>query len=148
MDGGVERREGAERQGQAVKSRVNCSPSSCIKFKGGWCTKLPLINCKQKGVEEGMGVGGEQGSGLAYMISTLGQMMSSIRMDTAIFHLFPHQSNLSVLTRGWDVCFCMCECACACFLQTERHRQSPDLTWRALSGINKVQQSAPLLFYP
>ncbi len=55
MDGGAERREGAEGLGQAVKSRVNCSPSSCIKFKGGWCSKLPLINCKQKGVEEERG---------------------------------------------------------------------------------------------
>lgn len=53
----MERREGAEGLGQAVKSRVNGSPSSCIKFKEGWCTKLLLINCKQRRVEEGIGEG-------------------------------------------------------------------------------------------
>lgn len=95
---------GAKGLGQSVKSRVNCSPSSCIKFKGGWGTKLPLINCRQKG---GTG-GGKQGSSSAYMISTLGQMMSSIKTDTAICHLFPHQSNLSVLTDGWHMCLFMC----------------------------------------
>lgn len=38
---------GAKGLGRAVKSSVNCSPSSCIKFKGG-CKNYPLINCKQK----------------------------------------------------------------------------------------------------
>lgn len=47
MDGGAESREGAKGLGRAAKSSVNCSPSSCIKFKEG-CKNYPLINCKQK----------------------------------------------------------------------------------------------------
>lgn len=39
MDGGVEKRKGAKGLGQAVRSSVNCSPSSCIKFKGDKCAK-------------------------------------------------------------------------------------------------------------
>ena len=39
-------------------------------------------------------------------------------------------------------------CASVCVCETERHRQSPALTWRALSAINRVQQTASLIFYP
>lgn len=73
------------------------------------------------------------GSGLAYMISTLGQMMSSIRMDTAICHLFPHQSNLSVQTRGWDMFMYVC------LLEIERLQQISRLY---LTDIKWHQQSA------
>lgn len=72
----------------------------------------PLINCKQK-----EGRGGRRVSSLAYMISTLGQMMSSIKMDTAICHLFPHQSNLRVFFFYIVTCVCVCLCVCACVFQ-------------------------------
>lgn len=125
MDGGVYRTDG----GLGTWATVNGSPSSCIKFKGDCRTKLPLINCKQKG-------SGESGEapGLAFVISTSGQMMSSIRPDTAICHLFPHQSNLNVLTRSRDMRLCMCA------------------LWRqrgmAIGVVPGVQQFGPVPYHP
>lgn len=51
---GEEKRKGAKGLGQAERSSVNCSPSSCIKFKGDWCAKTTHWSIWSK-KEEGVG---------------------------------------------------------------------------------------------
>lgn len=128
--GRMERREGANGLGQAVKSRVNCSPSSCIKFKGGWCTKLPLINCRQR--EWRKGRGGRARLWFGIRDQHIG--------PNDVIHQDGHCNLLSIsssiklecLYKGLGYVFMhVCMCSCGCLLDTGGLQQSAELTWRA-----------------
>lgn len=139
-DGWGSEKEGGRARDWDRQQRAKSTPlpPHALNSKKTGVQKLPLINCKQR---EGMG-GGKPDSCLAYVISTLGQMMSSIKMDTVICHLFPHQSNLSILTSRWhmNVCVCVCVgvCVCVCVCSIKTVRQCPGLTWWALPSIHST----------